>query len=46
MAGVALYSDLKSKLDSSAPVDVRHGLESIKILPIAEEKIHSICMER
>lgn len=33
MAGVALYSDLKSKLDSSAPVDVRHGLESVKILP-------------
>lgn len=33
MAGVALYFDLKKKLDSTEVIDVYHGLESVKILP-------------
>lgn len=33
MAGVALYHDLKKKLDGSEPIDVHHSIESVKILP-------------
>lgn len=33
MAGLAAYGDLKSKLESSEPVHLKHTLESIKILP-------------
>jgi len=33
MSGIALYHDLKTKLDCDAAVDVYHSLESVKILP-------------
>jgi hypothetical protein len=33
MAGLALYGDLTPALASSNPVQLRHGLESVKILP-------------
>jgi len=33
MAGVAAYGDLRAALASQGPVDVRHRLESAKILP-------------
>ncbi|MGX1745991.1 MULTISPECIES: S8 family peptidase [unclassified Brevundimonas] len=33
MAGVALYGDLTYPIASSAPIDLAHGLESVKILP-------------
>ena len=33
MAGLALYGDLQAALLSAAPVALRHGLESVKILP-------------
>lgn len=33
MAGLALYGDLTAVLAGSAPVVLRHGLESVKILP-------------
>ena len=33
MAGLALYGDLTPILASNAPVHLRHGLESVKILP-------------
>ncbi len=33
MAGLALYSDLAPLLKGMAPVELRHGLESVKILP-------------
>lgn len=33
MAGVALYYDLKKKIDSTEQVDVYHTIESVKILP-------------
>lgn len=33
MAGVALYHDLKKKLDGTEPIDVYHSIESVKILP-------------
>lgn len=33
MAGVALYCDLKEKLDSKEPIDLHHSIESVKILP-------------
>ncbi|MGO9661977.1 MAG: S8 family peptidase [Polyangia bacterium] len=33
MAGLALYGDLTPVLASSNPVQLRHGLESVKILP-------------
>jgi len=33
MAGLALYGDLTPVLASSGPVRLRHGLESVKILP-------------
>ncbi len=33
MAGVALYHDLKKKLDGTEPIEVRHRIESVKILP-------------
>jgi hypothetical protein len=33
MAGLALYGDLTPVLTSSNPVQLRHGLESVKILP-------------
>ncbi|QSQ21407.1 S8 family peptidase [Pyxidicoccus parkwayensis] len=33
MAGLALYGDLGPLLGSNAPVPLRHGLESVKILP-------------
>jgi hypothetical protein len=33
MAGLALYGDLTPVLGSSSPVRLRHGLESVKILP-------------
>ena len=33
MAGLALYGDLVSMLDSDAPLLLKHGLESVKILP-------------
>lgn len=33
MAGLALYGDLTSVLVATAPVQLRHGLESVKILP-------------
>lgn len=33
MAGVALYHDLRERLNSAAPVIVPHQLESVKILP-------------
>ena len=33
MAGVALYGDLEAALTDSAPVSLRHRLETVKILP-------------
>ena len=33
MAGVALYGDLEAALTNSAPVALRHRLETVKILP-------------
>lgn len=33
MAGVALYGDLEAALTGSAPVSLRHRLETVKILP-------------
>lgn len=33
MAGLALYGDLVGVFDGSGPVDLRHRLESVKILP-------------
>ncbi|MDP3277215.1 MAG: S8 family peptidase [Deltaproteobacteria bacterium] len=33
MAGLALYGDLTPVLAASGPVQLRHGLESVKILP-------------
>jgi hypothetical protein len=33
MAGIALYGDLASVLDSVEPIELRHRLESVKILP-------------
>src|SRR5690606_13944984 len=33
MAGLALYGDLTDAMASSAPVTLRHRLESVKILP-------------
>ena len=33
MAGIALYHDLKKKLDGTDPIDVYHSIESVKILP-------------
>src|SRR6185369_5141942 len=33
MAGLALYGDLTPVLAASGPVRLRHGLESVKILP-------------
>jgi hypothetical protein len=33
MAGLALYGDLTPVLAGSGPVQLRHGLESVKILP-------------
>ena len=39
MAGLALYGDLTAVLAGSGPVQLRHGLESVKILPpIGENK--------
>lgn len=32
MAGIALYGDLAGPLESTGPVELRHGLESVKIL--------------
>lgn len=36
MAGLALYGDLVEAFDGSAPVEIRHRLESVKILPPRE----------
>lgn len=33
MAGLALAGDLTALLDSNTPVELRHGLESVKLLP-------------
>jgi hypothetical protein len=33
MAGLAIYNDLKSELESSSQVKINHRLESVKILP-------------
>ena len=33
MAGIALYGDLASMLESSGPVALTHRLESVKVLP-------------
>lgn len=33
IAGIALYHDLKKKLDGNDPVEVYHSIESVKILP-------------
>lgn len=33
MSGIALYGDLMDVLDGTGPVEVRHRLESVKILP-------------
>ena len=33
MAGLALYGDLAAQLDGTDPVELRHRLESVKILP-------------
>ncbi len=33
MGGVALYGDLAAALESNGPIEVRHHLESVKILP-------------
>ena len=33
MAGLVAYGDLQSKLESSDPVNLKHTLESVKILP-------------
>lgn len=33
MAGVALYGDLEAELTNSAPLPIRHRLETVKILP-------------
>ncbi|MEM7353286.1 MAG: S8 family peptidase [Acidobacteriota bacterium] len=33
MAGLALWGDLTPVLETDAPVELRHGLESVKILP-------------
>ena len=35
MAGLALYGDLVPVLDSNEPVELKYGLESVKILPVA-----------
>jgi hypothetical protein len=33
MAGIALYGDLREALSSTAPVSLRHRVESVKVLP-------------
>ena len=42
MAGLALYGDLQSALLSAAPVDLSHGLESVKILPPTGQNPHEL----
>lgn len=39
MAGVALYFDLKKKLDCTDSIDIYHGIESVKILPPRGENL-------
>lgn len=41
MAGVCAYGDLKKCLSTSDPVNLRHKLESVKILPKPPEKTDS-----
>jgi hypothetical protein len=38
MAGVALYGDLDALLSSSNPVTLRHGLESVRMMPAGGER--------
>ncbi len=38
MAGLAAYGDLREKLASNKTIDLRHLLESVKIIPLPPEK--------
>ncbi len=42
MAGLAMYGDLQPVFESSGPVDIRHSLESVKILPDSGSNDRSI----
>lgn len=42
MAGLALYGDLTTALETAAPIDVPHRLESVKVIPDAGVNPHHL----